>query len=612
MKFLNPAGLWLLLLIPVLIIIYIIRARHEERAVSSTFIWKLSTRFMKKRLPFRKIRKVLLFTCQLLMIVAVSLLVSQPAIVAEGGGKEYVLILDGSASMNMQNEDGETRFDRATELIEELVSESAYGTPISIILASDESAYLVQRSESETEIRLALKNADCGNGDGNIEEALGLAQLICNKNAVTDVIVFSDCDYETVQNVSVVNVAEEEWNVSVSALSYTKLDGNYVFTATVCSSNKDADITLAVSADGKIYDAQSISCVADTETTATFTVEALDDFDVATVYTDAKDGLESDNSYSTCKKTVNEINVLLVSASPLYLENVLNVMGNCTVTVVSALEEATLTGYGLYIFDGCMPETLPADGSVWLFAPESAPADMSLSEELGGEAQISLKQDHKSALNLALAESLKLDEASVSSYQKLVAGRTWETLLYCGDDGVLFTRKETNGMRTVVFGFDLHDSNLPLLVDYVLLTNELLAYSVPEMLTDTDFAVPDTVSLTVLPQAELLYTELPDGEMVSLSTKTSAATVIPDTAGVYTAVQTLTNGNAQYVDFFVHIPFSEMKDEATVSTLSVELLNTDTSDAAREDGLYEIWVWVLLALLLLILAEWGLYYYEQF
>ena len=55
-----------------------------------------------------------------------------------------------------------------------------------------------------------------------------------------------------------------------------------------------------------------------------------------------------------------------------------------------------------------------------------------------------------------------------------------------------------------------------------------------------------------------------------------------------------------------------MKDEATVSTLSVELPDTDTSDVIPEDGLYEIWVWVLLALLFLILAEWGLYYYEQF
>ena len=52
MRFLNPAGLWLLLGVPILIIIYLIKAHHEERQVSSTYIWKLSEKFMKKRLVF--------------------------------------------------------------------------------------------------------------------------------------------------------------------------------------------------------------------------------------------------------------------------------------------------------------------------------------------------------------------------------------------------------------------------------------------------------------------------------------------------------------------------------------------------------------------------------
>ena len=55
MSFMNPSGLWLLLGIPVLIILYLIKAQHEDRPVSSTYIWKLSSRFMKKRLPIQDI-----------------------------------------------------------------------------------------------------------------------------------------------------------------------------------------------------------------------------------------------------------------------------------------------------------------------------------------------------------------------------------------------------------------------------------------------------------------------------------------------------------------------------------------------------------------------------
>ena len=48
MSFLNPAGLWGLLGIPVLILIYIIKPKFQEKLVTSTFIWKLSQKYKKK------------------------------------------------------------------------------------------------------------------------------------------------------------------------------------------------------------------------------------------------------------------------------------------------------------------------------------------------------------------------------------------------------------------------------------------------------------------------------------------------------------------------------------------------------------------------------------
>ena len=50
MTFLYPLGLLGLLGIPVLIIIYIIKSKYTEQTVSSTYLWKLSERFLKKRI----------------------------------------------------------------------------------------------------------------------------------------------------------------------------------------------------------------------------------------------------------------------------------------------------------------------------------------------------------------------------------------------------------------------------------------------------------------------------------------------------------------------------------------------------------------------------------
>ena len=50
----NLWGLLLLLAIPVLILIYIIKRENRERAVSGTYLWHLSERFLKKRLPIKR------------------------------------------------------------------------------------------------------------------------------------------------------------------------------------------------------------------------------------------------------------------------------------------------------------------------------------------------------------------------------------------------------------------------------------------------------------------------------------------------------------------------------------------------------------------------------
>lgn len=612
MRFLNPAGLWLLLLVPILILVYIIRSRHEERAVSSTYIWKLSQRFMKKKLPFRKIRKILLFVCQLLMIVGLALYVAQPVVVTEAGGKEYVVIIDASASMQTKNTDGETRFDRAVDLATELIDELPYETPVTLILAGDDSSYLARRSESDTELQLCLRNIECGVGTGDIDGAIGLAQLICDEHPVTDVILFSDHEYTTAENVSVVNVAEDEesWNISITDMSYTRAADAYTFSADVICSGESVTKSFALSVDGKILNAQSVSLVDGEAQTVTFTAEGVKDFETAEIYTEADDGLSLDNSYTVCKKTVVENQVLIVSENPFYLETVFGVMDNCTVTVAATLEEATLEGYGLYVFDGCMPETLPSDGSVWLLDPTTAPADMTLGEHMSESTYLAFSDDTDGDAYSALNDGLSLEEVSVSAYSYIIAGSSYEKLWSANGDGVLFARKETNGMRTVVLGFDLHDSNLPMKADFVIFIKNLLEYSLPEMLEVTDYAVGDSVRVAVLPSSQMLYVQLPDDSVQSLSVATATSSVVVDTVGVYTAVQTLSSGTSQHVDFYVHVPLSETSNDVGGS-LSVTLPTAD-SDIVAEEGLEEIWFWIVLALFILILAEWGLYYYEQF
>lgn len=144
MKLLTPLGLLGLLGIAVLILIYVIKPNYQQKTVSSTFVWKLSLKYKKKRVQINKLRNVLLILCQVLVLTACALILAEPnrVVKAETDPSEVIAIIDSSASMRAQK-DGESRFERAVKkslsLSEEVFSN---GGLFSVILADENPSFL--------------------------------------------------------------------------------------------------------------------------------------------------------------------------------------------------------------------------------------------------------------------------------------------------------------------------------------------------------------------------------------------------------------------------------------------------------------------------------------
>ncbi len=602
MSFQNPAGLWLLLGIPALIIIYMIKSRHEDRPVSSTYIWKISHRFMKKRLPLQRLKKILLFSMQLFAIIAVSFIASKPAVV-NGESCDYIVIIDSSASMLILDDTGKTRFEYALETAEELSSQIDVGHTFSVISAANEANYLLQQSTSRNEVRLALKNAKCTYGECNIADAISLAELLCERSKNSEVVFLTDTEYSESVNITVMNLAKSEWNVSLHSLTEKKSEDGVQFASEITSYNLDASIAVGLKIDGETVDAKLIDCTADTVTEVVFTIDTKS-YDTAEVYVEVSDALSSDNSYALCRKSEKTYGITLVSASPLYLESALSALGNCEVSVAGTLEEAVLSGQDLYIFDGITPESYPTDGSVILIDSAQLPDGISTWERINTAGSIKINTQ----LQSEITSGLSLGDAVISEFVPLVGNIQWKSVLMCGDDVVLATKELDGNLHFSVISFDLHDSNLPMLTDFVLLIRNLVEYSVPGLLRETDFTVGDSVKLSILPIAEQLYVEYPDGKIKEMSTSGSYSSLSPDTVGIHTAVMTTADGG-EYVDFFVHLPENETANQPG-GKLEVEL--SDTDNLRTEDAISEAWFYFALVMLILILAEWGWYYREQY
>ena len=139
MSWLAPLGFIGLIGIVALIVIYIIKPNYQQKVITSTFVWRRSLKFRKKKLPVSKLQNLLIFLCQLLILTTLGLLLARPVVMNEkiGDENEKIIIIDASASMLIE-EQGSTRFARAIDEAKLLVSATyEQGGVVSVILADD-------------------------------------------------------------------------------------------------------------------------------------------------------------------------------------------------------------------------------------------------------------------------------------------------------------------------------------------------------------------------------------------------------------------------------------------------------------------------------------------
>ena len=92
MILLQPLGLLALLGIPVLLALFFLRPKYQQRALSSTFIWRLSQKYLQKYRLSQKLIRYLLLLCQALLVALAALILSQPRLMNRGENSEYVAI----------------------------------------------------------------------------------------------------------------------------------------------------------------------------------------------------------------------------------------------------------------------------------------------------------------------------------------------------------------------------------------------------------------------------------------------------------------------------------------------------------------------------------------
>lgn len=263
MTLLVPLGLLGLIGIVILIIIYIIKPNYQQKYISTTYVWKLSLKYRKRKIPTSKLRNIILILCQVLILTICAAILAQPAKVLKQPvqEREVIAIIDSSASMRAKWE-AESRFERAVNgvltLSEEVFEENG---KVSVILADEKPEYLAQRLNVEKKIELEdalnpllektlMQDTQCAYGEADVEGAMGLCETVLEENPDAQIYFYTDATYAYVpQGVNIVNVANaQEWNAAILN-AYTETNQNYyTFVVDIACYGRNAklDVTLTV------------------------------------------------------------------------------------------------------------------------------------------------------------------------------------------------------------------------------------------------------------------------------------------------------------------------------------------------------------------------------
>jgi hypothetical protein len=623
MIFLTPWGLLGLLGILALIIIYILKPKFQDRSVSSSFIWKLSLKYKKKKMPFEWLKSSLLLILQILILLTMTAILTQPRYTLGSQSGEKIVILDTSASM-LAEINGVTRLERAINEIEALALRTVTNQDkFSIILAGENASLIVNRSESIQFIRNKLSEVTTTYSTSNIDEAIILTENILKANNIAEIIYYTSDDYNDPGKVTIRNMSGSETNVAI--LSFKgELDqaNNYIFVTEVVSYGASLNnVVLELRIDG-LYKTATIIDRLEEGITSTY-VWRLNDvnkdtYTYATVSVlDIVDSFMFDNrlefyadSQNFRIQIVDNNNLLAIDSTKEFVGRALQSLNrNYSIRQVAGLDNASTEGFDLYIYSENVPEILPIDGAVWIFDPNTLPSSIGRVFNDANVSSVNPISNTNSPRYQDLMRLVSPNRITISRYKRLILDSSFDVLLTHQDNPILSV-STNDGVKTTIFSFGMSYTNLPLLfIDLPMLVRNLSDYSLIKTVESQVFDSGQTIQIQPHPASISLEIEY-DGVVSSYGNE--AFDFELNQIGRYNVRQVLNTGRIEEMSFYVRIPRQESNFDYQGDVILAQVNPVAPGGDEVVNDLFNLLPYLAAILLLFVAIEWGLQYREQY
>ncbi|ACL23152.1 vWA domain-containing protein [Chloroflexus aggregans] len=615
MSFLTPLALLGAAIVgPIIVAMYLLKLRREERVISSTFLWQRMVRDVEANAPWQKLRRNLLLLLQLLLMLLLVLALARPFLPVTGiSGTNLIIIFDRSTSM-LATDEPPTRLEAARRQALALIDQLPDNGRATIITIGGQMEAPIAASSDRRELRRIIANIQPSySTQSDLTQALTLASALAAREPDSEVAIISDGNVTIPDGLRVparvryFPIGRASDNVAINAIALQP--GPFeqtLFVQAINYGNSPVTRRLSLYYDGILANAVDLTIDPGREQSWTETLPTT----VAVVEArldENGDALPVDDRAYAVSPQRETVKVRLVSDGNRFLETGLSLLPGLEVTRVPT---TTLTftesaaEIPLTIFDGVTPTELPP-GNLLFIGPLRSTELFTIT----GEFDFPLIRPV--ALEDPLLRNVRLSDVNILRALRIVPG-SWARVIVDSDGGPLLLAGEREGRRIIVLAFDLHLSDFPLTIGFPLLLSNMIDYLLP--VSSVQLTTGQPIVAPVDSSIEEVRVIRPDGRVASSrdgQVQVQAnQTFYTDTElpGIYTLEERRGNEVITSRRFAINL-FAPNESQITPQRdLVIPQISGAQSTVARErDGRQEIWRWLALAALLVLLIEW-LYY----
>jgi len=454
--FVSPlAFLWLALVVPLLVVLYLIRQETRVYRVPSV-IHMLPLPDAQLPMTRRLARFVRdpLFYVQLLLLLILILSLAQP--IRERSVRHTVFIIDVTASMQAL-EGSTSRLQRAIARAMEVLDGYGEEDRIAVLVASRHVRRVAPLTSSKEELVRVLKAIQPTDSSGTCTEAVFAAANLLMGAGGGNVVLFTDSPFALPESlekegldIQIVGVGTKRQNagiVSLDAPTSLMSRGSHLVAQLRNFGRDTMDAEISVSLDGEEADRQRLRIPAMASETVDFGLGSQ--AGIAHVRLHHEDALEVDNHAYAHSAPDQKLSIHVVSSRPALADFLRKTDAfSVTHTTPGELQEGPPQA-DVLLFDGRAPEGLPGTNAAFIDPQRSSDAFQVVGQTTG--------EVYYWAEGHPIIDQVALDNLATGTYPKIELGDEMGVVIGAQWSPIV-AAMEKEDLRHVVCAFALHEN----------------------------------------------------------------------------------------------------------------------------------------------------------